>query len=116
MVMDRANECSLNDIDETSHLLPQDSPTATSIGRRWFITFALIAGGAMLFDIADSIGSAAETAILEGIICRKYYCTTIIGDIGSEKCKIEPIQTEMAYLNGWRVTFETIHGKSQTSL
>lgn len=44
----------------------------------------------------------AQTRIFEEIICRQY---TAQGD-----CKIAPVQSELAAVNGWKDTFDALPG------
>lgn len=106
--------------DETTSLL-QEEPEGSAqsnlvkepVYPRWIITVVLLCGGAVLFDLSNNLGEVAEVAILEDIVCRDYYAKSAVNTIisAAERCKIEPIQTEIALLNGWRETFETIPGE-----
>ncbi|PYI35294.1 MFS multidrug transporter [Aspergillus indologenus CBS 114.80] len=82
------------------------SPSSSS----WVTLVVLLCGGAVLFDLANSLGSAAQTAIMENIVCKHYYSTAASGHLDADSCKIEPIQTEIALIAGWKDTFETIPG------
>ncbi|KAB8245009.1 MFS multidrug transporter [Aspergillus flavus] len=104
--------------DEATSLLQETpgSPDQVYRGKKapsdshWITTVILLCGGAVLFDLSNNLGSVAEVAILEDIVCRDYYATTTANPIlpSLERCKIDPVQTEIALLNGWRETFETI--------
>ncbi|CAI7635910.1 unnamed protein product [Penicillium palitans] len=103
--------------DETATLLqhePEGSAqpdlTKESVYPGWITAVVLLCGGALLFDLSNNLGEVAEVAILEDIVCRGYYARSAVNTIlsAAERCKIEPIQTEIALLNGWRETFETI--------
>ncbi|KAE8380420.1 major facilitator superfamily domain-containing protein [Aspergillus bertholletiae] len=113
--MSRSQESSC---DETTGLLHEDSGSQDPLDTHnddpadshWIVTIILLCGGAVLFDLSNNLGSVAEIAILEDIVCRDYYATSATTTISwsPEGCKIGPIQTEIALLNGWRETFETI--------
>ncbi|KAL2867573.1 MFS transporter [Aspergillus lucknowensis] len=60
----------------------------------------------MLADICNDITLAPRMVIFEDIICRDYY-TDIAG---VTDCKIEPVQSELARINGWKRTFTMIPG------
>ncbi|KAI1163010.1 major facilitator superfamily domain-containing protein [Nemania serpens] len=60
----------------------------------------------MLAESTNLIALAPRMAIFEDIICRQYY-----GDIaGVVDCKIEPVQSELARINGWKRTFTMVPG------
>ena len=75
----------------------------------------------LILSISSHISDAPLTAILEDIVCEKYYASH--PDDGSEffsdpesKCKIEPIQSEVAFINGWKDTFEAAPGTTASLL
>ncbi|PYH86731.1 MFS general substrate transporter [Aspergillus uvarum CBS 121591] len=82
------------------------SPSSSS----WVTLVVLLCGGAVLFDVANSLGSAAQTAITEDIVCKHCYSTAVSGLLDADSCTIEPIQIEIALITGWKDTFETIPG------
>ncbi|OQD60699.1 hypothetical protein PENPOL_c021G03643 [Penicillium polonicum] len=63
----------------------------------------------MIVDIVASVPVAPRMVIFEDIICRNYYAAAQDSE-GLSNCKIEPIQSELALINGWKDTFETIPG------
>ncbi|KAF5864590.1 hypothetical protein ETB97_007148 [Aspergillus alliaceus] len=99
--------------DEATSLL-QEAPENSDLlypgnkAPHWITAIILLCGGAVLFDLSNNLGSVAEIAILEDIVCRDHYATTAAILSTSERCKIEPVQAEIALLNGWRETFESI--------
>jgi hypothetical protein len=104
---------------ERAALLAREEPTRQSLRQRPS-SFRIIVSSAVIFlviSIASHIAIAPNTAILENIICRKYYAASDPSSTWSKKeasrdsCKIEPIQSEMAFINGWKDTFETIPGE-----
>lgn len=62
------------------------------------------------------LGDAAQTQILEEIICRQYSIeagTRLSGlSAKHQHCKIEPVQSELAIINAWGDTFAIIPSKS----
>ena len=60
----------------------------------------------MMADICNDIVMAPRMVIFEDIICRNHYA----GIAGVADCKIEPVQSELARINGWKRTFTMIPG------
>ncbi|KAK0710408.1 major facilitator superfamily domain-containing protein [Apiosordaria backusii] len=65
----------------------------------------------ILLDIGRYLSLAPQTAILESIVCNQYYAqnqpNTIL-EPRFNKCKIEPVQSEVAIINGWKDVFGTL--------
>ncbi|KAJ5366109.1 hypothetical protein N7541_000050 [Penicillium brevicompactum] len=63
----------------------------------------------LITDIAGQITVAPRLAIFEHIICKAYF-TQVSGaaDTGMGDCKVEPVQSELALINGWREMFDNI--------
>lgn len=55
-----------------------------------------------LVDFGFYLTVTAQTKIFEDIICRQYNAQ---GD-----CKIAPVQSELAAVNGWKDTFDALPG------
>lgn len=74
--------------------------------------------GAITFvnSFGGVLGDAAQTQILEEIICRQYSIeagTRLSGlSTNHQHCKIEPVQSELAIINAWGDTFAIIPSKS----
>lgn len=55
------------------------------------------------------IALAPQTAILQDIVCKQYY-----DGVGSrngsapDRCSVEPVQSEVAYVIGWEAAIENI--------
>ena len=60
-------------------------------------------------DIANSISMAPRMVIFEDIICRNYYGVSHQGPFDGN-CKVEGVQSELAFVNGWKGTFDSIPG------
>jgi len=69
-----------------------------------------------LVEIGDFILRAPTIRLMEDTICRKYYdsqgntSVNLNLPIPEERCKIAPVQTELAMLRGWDTTFSCIPG------
>lgn len=114
--------------DETSPLLagtgtsassPDQSPTATpaSPNHPKFLRVVVICIICVFFvEVGDYMMRAPLTRMLEDIICRAYYKAMVPSAIDltlpipEDNCKIPPVQSELAMLKGWDVTFSCIPG------
>ena len=63
-----------------------------------------------IMDLVNTATVAPQMMIFEKIICRNYYAEWQTGAGSSNACKIEPVQSELATINGWWGAFETIPG------
>ena len=108
--------------EATSLLAHQSRPeiSTQSLGPRTLHVWRAILSTAavtLILSMSMHISLVPQTAILQDIICRKYYAEQNLNSgarhvpISVDKCKIEPIQTEVAYINGWRDVTETLPGK-----
>lgn len=67
----------------------------------------------LLLDIAGFLGMAPQMQIFEDIICQNYYThqpSQIDTLPVNERCKIEPVQSELAIIQAWKDTFEHLPG------
>lgn len=89
----------------------------TSTTTRKIGVLALVCALLLLIDIAGFLGLAPQTQIFEDIICQNYYAGidkkpnqsyTAISD--DERCKIEPVQSELAMILGYKETFDQLPG------
>jgi MFS family permease len=71
----------------------------------------------LLIDVSGFLGLAPQTQIFEDIICRNYYAGidkqsnqsyAAISD--DERCKIEPVQSELAIMLGYKETLDQLPG------
>ncbi|ETS77363.1 hypothetical protein PFICI_11237 [Pestalotiopsis fici W106-1] len=99
------------DPDEETRLLDPEPPASQSPGSKpssgpgfWQ---TILSATAVLFilEIGNQLSLAPSTAILEATVCQKYYAA-IDGHLGD--CKAEPIQSEVAYILGWKDVFENL--------
>ncbi|KAI0537873.1 major facilitator superfamily domain-containing protein [Xylaria digitata] len=104
---------------ERASLLPQsdgcqsgqdrsDGEDQSSTRKAFTITIA-ISVLLMMAEFTNLIAMAPRMAIFEDIICRQYYAdwqeVTSVAD-----CKIEPVQSELARINGWKRTSTMVPG------
>lgn len=83
--------------------------------KQWLV---LIVGFAfiLLIDLGGFLGAPAQTQIFENIICRHHYAQArhmpqqAVKDLDEAACKIDPVQTELAFINGWKDTFDVLPG------
>ncbi|KAM0816493.1 putative Major facilitator superfamily (MFS) profile domain-containing protein [Seiridium cardinale] len=108
--------------------LPSTLPSAQSAAPKhssvWRI---LLPATAVVFILGagNQLSLAPATAILEKIICDKYYgtssaTTAFLGSVAptaqlmilddADRCKAEPIQSEISFILGWRDVFENLPG------
>jgi len=104
--------------DETSRLVEHDVPAA-AVKRKspdpWR-TILSIAAFTLILAFSSDIGFVPQTAILQDIVCRKYYAqhtanlsqSSALGP--ADRCLIEPVQSEVAYINGWKDSLEILPG------
>jgi hypothetical protein len=70
----------------------------------------------LLIDLGGFLGAPAQTQIFENIICRHHYAQArhmpqqAVKDLDEAACKIDPVQTELAFVNGWKDTFDVLPG------
>lgn len=68
--------------------------------------------------MGSHISLAPATAFLEQIFCKNYYgirhpiglSWSSANAVLVEDCKVEPVQSDMAYINGWKEAFEILPG------
>jgi MFS family permease len=72
---------------------------------------ALVCALLMLIDIAGFLGMAPQMQIFEDIICHNYYATGNRPSLpDDERCKIEPVQSQLAIIQGYKETFDQLPG------
>ncbi|KAM3463463.1 hypothetical protein NHJ6243_003294 [Beauveria neobassiana] len=65
----------------------------------------------LISDVVASVPMTPRLVIFEDILCRNYYdAWGGSGDSRLGDCKVEPVQAELAVINGWKETFDTIPG------
>ena len=63
----------------------------------------------LVLDVVASVPMTPRLVMFEDIICRNYY-DAWGGRDGRGDCKVEPVQAELAVVNGWKEMFDTIPG------
>ncbi|KAF1952033.1 MFS general substrate transporter [Byssothecium circinans] len=65
----------------------------------------------LLLDTSSYLSVGPEVAIFEQVACREYYGPTFISDTMDEsQCKIEPVQSEVAFVIAWNNALQTVPG------
>jgi MFS family permease len=65
----------------------------------------------IVVDIAGYLAIAPQTKIFQDIVCAQYYNETVATvQIDDKRCKIEPVQSQIALLSGWKDTFDQLPG------
>lgn len=82
------------------------------------ITTLLIGCCVIVFfiDFGAFLAGPPEIEIFEKIICKHYYATVGVGNWEEDPrlCKVTPVQTELALIQGWKGTFGTLPGEIST--
>ncbi|KAK0123872.1 hypothetical protein ONS95_008865 [Cadophora gregata] len=102
---------------EATPLLPEsqqpERPSATS---RFHVTtpryiVLLLALNILILASAGGLTVVPQTRLLEDIFCHRYYGDVKgLGDIDESLCKIDSIQSELAYVNGLTTAVEAVVG------
>lgn len=73
----------------------------------------LIAAFSFLIGIAAAVADVPTTRLLEDHICRSYYDGQggNSTEIDESMCKVEQVQSSMAFLNGWVAMIQCIIGR-----
>lgn len=108
----------LDDLAESRPLIVADEPSDFLVERTtktWASSLVIISIAAIIFmlEVSSAIAVTPQVQILEAIVCKKYHDGTSLGMLhpsDDPRCKTEPIQTEVALINGWKNTFEMVPG------
>ncbi|KAG5302105.1 MFS multidrug transporter [Histoplasma ohiense] len=104
--------------DETDALLGTESPLPTVRPRKTrekplvFVFLCVLI--VFCIDFGNFLSVAPQTRIYEAIACRKYYEKhepgqyRLLEDIPEDKCKIPPVQGELAFVQGLQISFEAL--------
>lgn len=104
--------------DEETRLLGPNhtvsEPAATQDRPSAFRTILSAAAVLLILNIGSHITFAPQTAILQDIVCAKYYADNAVLPFPppsqGDRCKIEPVQSEVAHINAWKDVFEALPG------
>lgn len=75
----------------------------------------------LALDFGSYLGTPPQIEIFEDIICRGYYAklnqtssgtTTLLHPLDDAICKVAPVQSELALVNGWKGTFDVLPSTS----
>ena len=102
-----------DDATETTRLLnaPNQHSSKPSALRSIVAAFTIH----LLLNIATNIALTPQTAILQDIVCNKYYDQLITRNDTIRDCSIEPVQGEVAYVIGWEMAMENIPSASSSN-
>ncbi|RVD86626.1 uncharacterized protein DFL_004892 [Arthrobotrys flagrans] len=90
------------------------SPGPNHTSRRGLVILISFVLGMFILEAADQLVKPAMVRIYEDTICRNYYATQqhelfpTGEDVPEEKCKIAPVQTELALIRGLEPVFDAI--------
>lgn len=95
------------------HAAPNDDVAASPLKtRQQRFIFSVICMLAIVAGFASYLEFAPQTKIFQDIVCREYYRnheSRLDIDLNVD-CKIEPVQSEVAYIVGWLSTITEIPG------
>ncbi|KAK0656432.1 major facilitator superfamily domain-containing protein [Cercophora newfieldiana] len=79
-------------------------------GHHWLRLVLIISSIDLIINSTAQITLVPSTAILQDIVCNKYYASARLDPFISfeDRCKVEPVQSEVAYINAWRDSFEML--------
>lgn len=106
-------------LDELSPLLhpaAMETDAARHLVRRQYTTIFLCALAVVFIDMGCFLTSAPQLRLFESIVCRDYYKgrgsgpVDPHGDIPEHLCKINAVQDEVAFLDGYQMLFDNIPG------
>jgi len=96
--------------------------TTTSFNRQQRRVLAILSAIFIIVNFGAMMEDAPMTVIFQDILCKKYYkdaaragnttdapAVPLFAAVAFD-CKVEPIQTELAFIIGWRNTIEMIAG------
>jgi hypothetical protein len=71
----------------------------------------------LLLSVRSYISLVPSTAILQDIICKDYYAlhTETVASLDINRCKVVPVQSEVAYILGWQGALENVPGMNSLS-
>lgn len=104
----------LSDPSDVEVLIDQDSCPKSHAAR----VIAIIAICTIIADLAGYGSIAPQLQIFEQAICRDYYASIGVSTntLDQDQCKIEPVQSELALINGWFDSFQTLPGDISLTL
>jgi hypothetical protein len=96
------------------HLTVSQTPVAKTGRPSALHTILSTAAALLILNMGSHITFAPQTAILQDIVCAKYYASSTPPLLPPRRgeCKIEPVQSEVAHINAWKDVFEALPGTS----
>lgn len=82
---------------------------ATVLGARR--TILVVATVQVILNIGSYVSFAAQLAILQDIVCKTYYEERLPPFGVEDRCMVDSVQSEVAFVNGWKDVFEMLPGK-----
>lgn len=99
-----------------SHPVAMDTQIIESHARHQIITISLCTLAIIFIDMGYFLTSAPQLRLFESIICRNYYRSRdpgVIdrhGQVPEHLCKINVVQDEIAFIDGYQMLFDNIPG------
>ncbi|KAL7904151.1 putative MFS multidrug transporter [Trichoderma velutinum] len=84
---------------------PQPLPSITPNIRRIILVVAAIQ---IVLNIGSYVSFAAQLAILQDIVCKSHYEKELPLSRDGDRCKVDAVQSEVAFINGWKDVFEML--------
>lgn len=70
----------------------------------------------LIVDFVMFSSYAPLTAVFEDIICNKYYSSSIPSSLLQHDCKVAPVQSELAFVKGYKDTLSQIPSRLSCSI
>lgn len=86
---------------------PQPSLSIVPSARR---TILVVAAIQIVLNIGSYVSFAAQLAILQDIVCKSHYEEGQSLSMDDDRCKVDAVQSEVAFINGWKDVFEMLPG------
>lgn len=64
----------------------------------------------IVLNIGSYVSFAAQLAILQDIVCKSHYKEGQSLSMDDDRCKVDAVQSEIAFINGWKDVFEMLPG------
>ncbi|KAL6689763.1 putative MFS multidrug transporter [Trichoderma pleuroticola] len=84
---------------------PQPSVSIVPSARR---TILVVTSIQIVLNIGSYISFAAQLAILQDIVCKGQYEGGQSLSMDDDRCKVDAVQSEVAFINGWKDVFEML--------
>jgi MFS family permease len=99
------------DSEETRPLIARPAtPNRASGNRSHWRLVLVIAALDLILNSTAQLTVVPSLAILQDIVCRRYYARVRLDPSihFEDRCKAEPVQSEIAYINAWRDSLEIL--------